>query len=44
LQLYGIDPPTGQTRTFDMTSGNTGNPDICGAFVVKTITGNGNTT
>ena len=61
LQLYGIDPPAGQTRSFTLASGtpqfsyftldapgydfyNNGNPDICGAYVVKTLGGNGNTT
>ncbi len=61
LQLYGIDPPAGETRSFSLGSGtpqftyftldapgydfdNNGNPDICGAFVVKTLGGNGNTT
>jgi hypothetical protein len=60
LQLYGVDPPAGQTRTFDLNSGtpqfsyftldapgydfvNNGNPDVVGAFVVKTLGGNGNT-
>jgi hypothetical protein len=61
LQLYGIDPPAGQTRSFTLGAGtpqftyftldapgyefdNNGNADICGAFVVKTLAGNGNTT
>ena len=60
LQLYGIDPLQGQTRSFDVGSGNpgfryfvldapaydfsvVGNPDFVGAFVVKTLSGNGNT-
>ena len=60
LQLYGIDPPAGQSRTFDLNSGtpqfsyftldapgydftNNGNPDVVGAFIVKTLGGNGNT-
>jgi hypothetical protein len=60
LQLYGVDPPAGQSRTFDLNSGtpqfsyftldapgydfvNNGNPDVVGAFVVKTLGGNGNT-
>lgn len=61
LQLYGIDPVAGQTRTFDISAGQpgyryfvldapsyafsvNGNPDFVGAFVVKTLSGNGNTT
>ena len=61
LQLYGVDPPAGQTRSFDIGSGNpgytyfvldapaydfsvVGNPDFVGAFIVKTLSGNGNTT
>ena len=61
LQLYGIDPPAGQSRSFDIGSGNpgyvyfvldapgydfsvNGNPDFVGAFIVKTLSGNGNTT
>ena len=60
LQLYGINPPAGQSRTFDLNSGtpqftyfmldapaydftNSGNPDIVGAFIIKTLSGNGNT-
>jgi len=60
LQLYGIDPPAGQTRSFDIGSGNpgyryftldapaydfsvNGNPDFVGSFIVKTLSGNGNT-
>ena len=61
LQLYGIDPATGQARSFDIGSGSpgytyftldapaydfsvNGNPDFVGAFIVKTLSGNGNTT
>ena len=61
LQFYGIDPPAGQSRSFDIGSGNpgfryfsldapaydfsvNGNPDFCGSFIVKTLSGNGNTT
>ena len=61
LQFYGIDPPAGQSRSFDIGSGNpgyvyfildapaydfsvNGNPDFVGAFTVKTLNGNGNTT
>lgn len=61
LQLYGIDPPAGQTRSVSLGSGPpgyryfvldapaydfsvNGNPDFCGAFIVKTLSGNGNTT
>ncbi|MEO6969842.1 MAG: hypothetical protein ABI217_02985, partial [Chthoniobacterales bacterium] len=61
FQLYGVDPPAGQTRTFDLNSGtpqfsyftldapgydftNNGNPDVVGAFIIKTLGGNGNTT
>ena len=60
LQFYGIDPPAGQTRSFDIGSGNpgyryftldapaydfsvNGNPDFVGSFIVKTLSGNGNT-
>jgi len=60
LQLYGIDPPAGQTRSFSIGSGNpgytyftldapgydfsvNGNPDFVGAYIVKTLSGNGNT-
>jgi hypothetical protein len=60
LQLYGIDPPAGQSRSFSIGSGNpgyryftldapgydfdvNGNPDFVGAFIVKTLSGNGNT-
>lgn len=61
LQLYGIDPPSGQTRSFNIGSGNpgyryfslnapgydfsvNGNPDFVGSWIVKTLSGNGNTT
>jgi hypothetical protein len=60
LQLYGINPTDGSSRTFDLGSGNpgfryftldapsydfsvNGNPDFCGAWIVKTMSGNGNT-
>jgi hypothetical protein len=61
LQLYGVDPPAGESRSFDVGSGNpgyvyfsldapaydfrvVGNPDFVGAFIMKSLGGNGNTT